>query len=76
MTKRWVTAKPDKTKVSLLHQQLKIQQVFCELLVERGIETYEQAHRFFRPSLDHLHDPFLMKRYGYCSGAHSPGLTE
>lgn len=60
MAKRWVKATPDKIKVNLLQQQLKINHVFCELLVERGIETYEQAHRFFRPSLDHLHDPFMM----------------
>src|SRR5690606_5232869 len=31
------------------------------LLVQRGIETFEQAKAFFRPSLHELHDPFLMK---------------
>ena len=31
------------------------------LLVERGVRTFEEARRFFRPSLEHLHDPFLMK---------------
>jgi single-stranded-DNA-specific exonuclease len=31
------------------------------LLVQRGIETFEDAKNFFRPSLDHLHDPYLMK---------------
>ncbi len=61
MTKRWVLARPDKVKVNLLQQQLKIHQVHCELLIERGIETYEEAQRFFRPSLSHLHDPFLMQ---------------
>ena len=29
--------------------------------MQRGIETYEQAKSFFRPSLEDLHDPFLMK---------------
>ena len=59
--KRWVKAMPDKAKVNLLQQQLKIHPFFCELLVARGIETFEEAHRFFRPQLQHLHDPFLMK---------------
>ena len=31
------------------------------LLLERGIETYDAAKKFFRPSLNDLHDPFLMK---------------
>lgn len=31
------------------------------LLVQRGINTYEEARSFFRPSLNSLHDPFLMK---------------
>ena len=35
--------------------------VLAELLVQRGVETFEQARRFFRPSLDDLPDPFLRK---------------
>lgn len=61
MNKRWVKTTVDVAKINLLQQQLKIHPVFCELLVKRGIETYEEAHRFFRPQLSHLHDPFLMK---------------
>lgn len=61
MSKRWVKTTADIAKVNLLQQQLKIHPIFCELLVKRGIETYEEAHRFFRPQLSHLHDPFLMK---------------
>ena len=30
-------------------------------LVLRGVETFQEAHQFFRPSLEDLHDPFLMK---------------
>ncbi|MBL0308993.1 MAG: single-stranded-DNA-specific exonuclease RecJ [Bacteroidetes bacterium] len=40
---------------------LNIHPVLCRLLVQRGIETYEQAKYFFRPELSDLHDPFLMK---------------
>ena len=31
------------------------------LLVQRGIDTFEKARKFFRPSLEDLHDPYLMK---------------
>jgi len=51
----------DEAKVKVLQEALKINPVICRLLVQRGIETFEQAKSFFRPSLDDLHDPFLMK---------------
>lgn len=38
-----------------------VDRVIATLLVERGVRTFEEARRFFRPSLEHLHDPFLMK---------------
>ncbi|MCR6719960.1 MAG: single-stranded-DNA-specific exonuclease RecJ [Chitinophagaceae bacterium] len=48
-------------KKGLLHESLKINPLLCQLLVQRGIDTYDKAFRFFRPSLDELHDPWLMK---------------
>ncbi|MCS7028645.1 MAG: single-stranded-DNA-specific exonuclease RecJ [Bacteroidia bacterium] len=33
----------------------------AEILIKRGIDTYQKAEHFFKPQLDHLHDPFLMK---------------
>ena len=51
----------DGAKVSRLSAELGIDRVLAELLVMRGVETFEQARAFFRPSLDDLHDPFLMK---------------
>lgn len=45
----------------LLSRELGISPVLCRLLQERGIRTAEEAKRFFRPQLDELHDPFLMK---------------
>ena len=48
-------------KVGRLATELGVDRVLAELLVQRGVETFEQARRFFRPSLDDLHDPFLMK---------------
>ena len=62
MEKRWVI-KPngELETASLLAEHLKISPILLKLLVQRGINTYEEAKNFFRPSLDHLHDPFLMK---------------
>lgn len=59
---RWtLKPKPEATKVSLLTQALDVDELVAILLIQRGIETYEEAKQFFRPSLDDLHDPFLMK---------------
>lgn len=47
--------------VSSLQQSLGVDEVIAKLLVLRGITTFEEAKTFFRPTLDMLHDPFLMK---------------
>src|SRR5690606_8892629 len=62
MQKRWVVKpKNDVQKTKKLQNELKVSAVIAELLLHRGIETYQDAKRFFRPSFDLLHDPFLMK---------------
>ncbi len=61
MQARWNYVPVDAAKVESLQQSLKIDTVLCQLLVQRGIEDFEQAKAFFRPSLAHLHNPFLMK---------------
>lgn len=60
--KRWVI-KPqgESEKVANLASQLNIPPVLANLLVQRGIATYNEATRFFNPKLSDLHDPFLMK---------------
>lgn len=47
--------------VRQLQEQLHIHPLFCQLLAQRGITTFEAAKRFFRPEWNHLHDPLLMK---------------
>ena len=60
--KRWnLMEQADPAKVEKLSTEVGIDRVLAELLVKRGVETFEQARTFFRPSLDDLHDPFLMK---------------
>lgn len=61
MQAEWQAIPVDETLVEALRESLGIQPVLCRLLVQRGIETFEQAKAFFRPSLDDLHDPFLMQ---------------
>lgn len=59
--KRWILLEADEQKVQHLQDVLKIHPVICKLLVLRGIETFDDAKKFFRPSLDDLHNPFQMK---------------
>lgn len=59
---RWtLKTKPSPEKVKALAAELKVDELIAMLLVQRGIETYEAARQFFRPSLVDLHDPYLMK---------------
>jgi single-stranded-DNA-specific exonuclease len=61
MEKRWNILEADSAKVAALQTALKIHPILCELLVQRGIEDFDKAKQFFRPSLNDLHDPWLMK---------------
>ncbi|MCW3125196.1 MAG: recJ [Bacteroidetes bacterium] len=61
LEKRWSLRTADENKVADLYQSLKVHPALCRILALRGIETYDEAKAFFRPSLDSLHDPFLMK---------------
>ena len=61
MEKRWNLISADNATVQSLQSGLKIHPILCELLVQRGISSFEEAKLFFRPSLEHLHDPWLMK---------------
>lgn len=62
MDKKWVLKQEDEQAVDHLHAQLNINRTLCKLLVQRGVQTYDEAKKFFRPSLEaHLYDPFLMK---------------
>jgi len=59
---RWnPKSKPNPEKVNAIQQALQIDANIAKLLVQRGIETFEQAKTFFRPSLNDLHNPYMMK---------------
>ncbi|MCK8480348.1 single-stranded-DNA-specific exonuclease RecJ [Psychroserpens algicola] len=59
---RWtLKPKPDSKTVEALQKALQVDASVATLLVQRGIETFEDAKTFFRPSFKDLHDPYLMK---------------
>lgn len=59
---RWILKpKPDPLTVDHLRTVLNVDKTVAKLLAQRGVETFEEARDFFRPSLASLHDPYLMK---------------
>jgi single-stranded-DNA-specific exonuclease len=61
MEKRWKIKNPDEQKSKILAGQLGVHLLISRLLVNRGIENFEEARKYFRPDTAQLHDPFLMK---------------
>ena len=59
-----VNSADSKKEIKTLSKQLNVCNTTASLLVTRDIKSFEDAKTFFRPSLDHLHDPFLMKDMG------------
>lgn len=61
MQKRWsVRGNPSNDDVIKLSAELNIDTVLSSLLISRGIKDFDEARAFFRPDINHLHDPFLM----------------
>ncbi len=59
--KRWTLQEPaDQKAVLALADSLNISNVLADLLIKRGVTNFFEAKKYFRPSLDSLHDPFLM----------------
>ena len=59
---RWtLKPKPSEEKINELAAALQVSETIATLLLQRDITSFEEARQFFRPSLDDLHDPFLMK---------------
>lgn len=52
---------PPEGATHTLEEELKISSTMATLLWQRGIHTFDAAKHFFRPDLNDLHDPFLMK---------------
>lgn len=52
---------PDLETIELLMNEVRLPKPLAQILAQRGISTYDEAKNFFRPQLDHLHDPMRMK---------------
>ncbi|HEX7016005.1 MAG TPA: single-stranded-DNA-specific exonuclease RecJ [Cyclobacteriaceae bacterium] len=62
MEKKWrYISKPPDEAIRALSRQINVNPYLSTILIQRGIDTFEAARAFFRPTLDMLHDPFLMK---------------
>ncbi|MCW8850827.1 MAG: single-stranded-DNA-specific exonuclease RecJ [Melioribacteraceae bacterium] len=59
--KKWTLKDPpDKNSVLALADSLNISSILAELLIQRGVTNFFEAKKYFRPSLDSIHDPYLM----------------
>ena len=59
---RWtLKSQPEKEKVVQLAKELQVDNTIASILCQRNIDTFDKAKKFFRPSLEDIHNPFLMK---------------
>ncbi len=61
MKKRWKILSACTKTAEALQLSLRINKDVCNILVQRGIDNFDRAKHFFRPQLEQLHDPWLMK---------------
>ncbi len=62
LEKKWILKpEPDAHEVLQLQSSLGIHPILCKLLIQRGIKTFDEAKKFFRPNKQLIHDPFTMK---------------
>ncbi len=62
MKKKWIYKDlPEDAELKQLQSDLGINPILCQLLLQRGVKTFDESKEFFRPSIEMLHDPFEMK---------------
>ncbi len=77
LKKRWTIKNvEDEYSVKSLADSLNISEILASLLVERNVKTFPEAKQFFRPSLESLHDPFLMDNMEEATTRLIEALTE
>ena len=60
--KNWIEKEqPEECTIQSLKKDLKIDDFICSLLLQRQVNSLKKAQKFFRPDINLLHDPFLMK---------------
>jgi single-stranded-DNA-specific exonuclease len=58
--KQWLLRDIDQSKVTSIATALDISTITAKLLVGRGVDNKESARNFISPSINQLHDPYLM----------------
>ncbi|HAZ23565.1 MAG TPA: single-stranded-DNA-specific exonuclease RecJ, partial [Algoriphagus sp.] len=53
--------KASQSTIEKLGKEINVNPILSNMLINRGVESFDQAKDYFRPSLSHLHDPFLMQ---------------
>ncbi|MBS4072201.1 MAG: single-stranded-DNA-specific exonuclease RecJ [Algoriphagus sp.] len=53
--------KTSQAAIEKLGKEINVNPTLANMLINRGVESFDQAKDYFRPSLSQLHDPFLMK---------------
>lgn len=61
MQKRWTFLPDNPRGAYILEKELKVHPVICRILAQRGIDSFAKAKDYFRPQLNDLHSPWLMK---------------
>ena len=61
MKTEWVVEEVESKKIEDLSKSLNVSYIISKLLILRGITNYDEAKLFFRPKINDIHDPFLMK---------------
>ena len=52
---------PNQNEIDSLAKELSVDLLISKILIQRGVNTFNKAKKFFRPNLNDLYDPFLMK---------------
>ena len=66
---RWVFKEPDKKLVKNLKSEFDTSSAIAVTMANRGIISKESSREFFEPTLDQLHDPFMMKNMDQAVGS-------
>ena len=53
--------KASQSTIEKLGKEINVNPILSNMLINRGVESFDQAKDYFRPSLSQLHDPFLMQ---------------